>query len=256
MQVRKDLVSEAITLGGHDSTLSAAEHETLVAMIMNVDLTSIGVSNAPPQEDMLYRLLEYASMAPVGTVLGKYSVPKGPVRKADDLQQEPPQTIETKLTSSRQGAATVESELLGLSDSSGFPADYASLKGCEKAETSAPSYVTTARAACQRKDNDGITYLSCQDKRRGASYDGRKNCWRTFSYYSGPGSKRCKGRCGPGCGLRARGKYTQDCLDHDACCGRYGGCVNGVFGSCSDEFRDAIRDTARGKRNCRNRWNR
>lgn len=247
LQVRKNLTNRAITFDGHDNTLSAVELETLVAMIMKMDRTDIAVSGGPPQEDLLYRLIEYVSTAPVGSVLGRYAVPKGPFEEAaGSRQSEQQQTVEFKPVSSSVMPKPVETEFLGLASPSGTPM---SPEECNEAQAVAPWDVTTVFVACQRRDDDGVAYLDCKDKRRGASYDGKNNCFRKFSY----GTSACRGRCGPRCGLRARGKYTQDCLDHDACCGRYGGCINGAFGSCADEFREADDDVFRARRNCRNR---
>lgn len=248
---RKDLVTQAITFDGHDNTLSAAESEALVTMITDVSRTDIAVEGAPPQEDLLYRLIEYVSTAPSGTVLGRYAVPKGPVGKAADSGSETRQpTVELELASSTGDEGTVETEFLGLAKPSGTPT---SVEECDEAKAIAPWDVTTVFVACQRGDDDGIAYLTCQNKTRAVSYDGKNNCFRKFyGYYSGPFSARCKGRCGPGCGARAKGAYTQDCLDHDACCGRYGGCVNGAFGSCADEFREGDDDVFRARRQCSN----
>ena len=221
-------------------------------MITEVSRTDIAVEGAPPQEDLLYRLIEYVSSAPSGAVLGRYAVPEGPVSKAGDSGSGQ-QPVKLELASSTTGPETVETESLGLANplaASSGPST--SSKECNEAKAIAPWDVTTVFVACQRGDDDGIAYLTCQNKNRAASYDGKNNCFKKFyGIYSGPFSSRCKGRCGPGCNaFRSRGQYTQDCLDHDVCCGRYGGCGNGAFGSCADEFREADDDFFRAKRNC------
>lgn len=256
LEARKDLVTQEITFDGHDNALSAAQSEALVAMIMEVDRTDIALEGAPPQEDFLYRLIEYVSSAPSSAVLGRYAVPEGSEGGAAAGSESEPrqQTVKFELASSTVSPEAVETEALGLADplaaSSG--ASTAS-EECDEAQTVAPWDVTTVFVACNQRDDDGIAYLTCQNKNRAVSYDGKNNCFKKFyGYYSGPHTSRCKGRCGPGCGARAKGKYTQDCLDHDACCGRYGGCINGAFGSCADEFREADDDVFRARRNCYN----
>lgn len=256
LEARKDLVTQAITFDGHDNTLYAAELEALVAMIMEVDRTDIAVEGAPPQEDFLYRLIEYVSTAPSGTVLGRYAVPEEPEVEAagSGSGSHHQRTAELELASSKVEPGAVETEFLGLADplaDSSGPS--ASSEECDEAKAVAPWDVTTVFVACQRGDNDGIAYLTCQNKNRAVSYDGRNYCFRKHHRYnSGPHSSKCKGRCGPGCGLRAKGKYTQDCLDHDACCGRFGKCVDGTVSSCADEWREATGDLFRARRQCHN----
>lgn len=124
---------------------------------------------------------------------------------------------------------------------------------CEKAQSSGDFLVATA---CQRRDNDGLYYNTCATKKRAASYDSRFSCFRKYyGIRSGPCTKNCKGRCGPGCVTgtypAGTGKYMQDCLDHDVCCGRYGDCYQlGAGRDCGDEYYEARDDFLRARINC------
>jgi len=181
-----------------------------------------GLANLTPQERLLYDLVLYRAEAPVGYPLGKTEITK-PVassegRIAPPIQPAPP-----------------------------------SAEQCREAEASGNLRLLRA---CQRGDNDGISYLSCRTIGRAASYDSRSTCFRTYSgIRSGPCTTNCVARCGPLCITgtypRGTGKYTQDCLDHDTCCGRFGDCYQlGAGPDCGDEYRDTRDDFLNARINC------
>lgn len=97
-----------------------------------------------------------------------------------------------------------------------------------------------AYAACQRADDDGITYMSCATVNRSLCHDAGAHCFLCEVLLSGPGSAGCMGECGPGC--NGIDTYTYDCGDHDRCGRVHGGATNPYDSECGDEYFDADDD--------------
>lgn len=104
-----------------------------------------------------------------------------------------------------------------------------------------------AALACQRSDENGITYFNCNRSPQVECHDAG-HCFTCASRPAGRNASDCPGECGPGCnGLNV---YTWDCLDHDYCCRFHGGCLNPWDSECGDEYREADDDFLWGWPNC------
>lgn len=223
LDATRNLATGDIMIDGHDRAIFKEEKLALTALAGELDrLFRGGLARMTPQEQLLYDLVLYRAEAPVGHPLPKQRIPDPVI----GYEGKTPPPTQSALPTAEQ---------------------------CQKAEASGD---LTLLSACQRRDNDGIYYNTCQTKKRAASYDSRSTCFRKYyGIRSGPCTSSCNGRCGPRCVTGTyppgTGKYTQDCLDHDTCCGRFGDCYRLAEGpDCGDEYREARDDFLRARINC------
>ena len=228
---KEDTVTDTSSISGAGHSLSIADQDAVIALMEDLDLTTISNDGAPAQEFSLYRTVLFLTEVPVGWEMPVIT---------DEVTGEP--------------TATLGEPTATLASWSARPQDtQEATNECKDLEVLGD--LALVSAACQRSDNDdsgpnypGVDYLTCETKNRGASYDWPgTRCFNTYLFYSGPGQDQCRGRCGAWCGSPGnRGAYTQDCLDHDKCVKDAG---TRFAPGCTDELQEVYRDS-RAPHNC------
>lgn len=226
-----DAESQTATWTGHDQALFIEEHEALVALSYHLDGTLGQQETLLPHEHLLYRGVLLWSDAPIGLPLTLQHVDP-PVVGPDDSE------------------ASLEPGVPVYDDCKDAPAPTALV--AMTAGTTAASSQT-----CQRPDDDGIVYFNnCSRSANADLYHDARNAHCFLVQRDrrvGPCTKKCKGKCGPGCGggpRRFRDPFTRDCAEHDQCCAIHGGCFYPRDSQCGDEFFDADDDFLFAKGTC------
>ena len=242
IDAKRDLRTQDVVAGGHGKKITAAQKQTLTKICEEFE-RSFDPLGTPmsQQKDLLLRSTCYYAEAPVGYEL------------TDTMIRAP------RVLSSQTSAAVEDVEFTNVSykksQTTSDVTDAPTPEECDRAEVSM-DYRTTL--ACQREGESGIRYLECRKRNYNLYYDS-KNPRRCYGFRgnvpTGPCTKRCHGRCGPGCGLFASGKggsYTRDCAEHDDCIADYDGPGKRYSDrNCGDEFGDADDDFFLARINCR-----
>lgn len=258
IEAKRNLRTGFITADGHGDKITLEQQGALLALCKELEgrFGNLGVATEP-EEDQLVRVTCYYAEAPVGHELTRRTeTPEESREKSEDSSPEdvsptehvraesPPDVGDTSI-----GLANA-SYRMGFSDrESGECAHLQTLENQGRLEGDD----FTAFVACQRSDDDGISYLACQTRNHDLSHDSNVDCFHTRSRPTGPCVNNCTGRCGPGCGFgQHNGVYTRDCAEHDDCLTDHPNCggINGNDNCCGDEFNDAFGDATRGNQNC------
>lgn len=215
----KKLATGNARIDGHSNSLSIAEQDAVIALMKDLDLTDIALSNpAPPQEDFFYKVVLYLTEVPA-----EWPPPVIEVTVPNTVGSAP-SSVET---TAKFGSRTVQ---------------------CSATKVSQATVVTlgnvSIQAACSSGGQEGVKYFGCRTKKRFAKFDLFVNSVnKCFNPYvlSGRRTSNCKGRCGINCGRRnGDGAYTKDCLDHDQCVTKAG---SRLAPGCNDEAIHAADDS-------------
>lgn len=252
IEVSRNPAASTVTLDGKNKTLFYDDIRALAALSKKMErkFTPIFATGGtlPPQEDVLYRAVGYYAEAPLGYTLSKQVVKN---RTADKYQGRPT-PLQARVDFVNVAYSYKAAKIL---EDQSIP----SLTECRKAKLTGnfSTYV-----ACQQNGQDGRRQLQCKLRTYRLWHDSRYHCYRSWRRYTGPCTRQCIGRCGPGCyplsnsypNIRGFGKYYRDCAEHDRCV-RHDNTGIGPFNySCGDEFREAADDHNLGKINCRRCW--
>lgn len=258
VDAQRNLKTQTVVLDGHGKEITARQKKALTALCRELE-QSFGAlgTELPPSQDLLLRSVCYQAEAPVGYMLTR--VTEEP--PSEEPATETPETAPTESASTEFVNVSYRQIPIGeVGEVSDVVSDVPTPQQCEQAqnlkdsgnlEENSPVYV-----ACQRASQYGISYLTCRGRTHRLRHDSRFHCYRTKRLGTGPCSYKCRGHCGPRCGLigvNGAGTYSRDCAEHDRCAGHDGGRSAGINGndrSCGDEFRDARDDFLRGRINC------
>lgn len=267
IEAKRNLRTGSITAGGHGDRITSEQQGALLALCKELEGRFGNLGGATePEEDQLVRITCYYAEAPVGHELTRQTeTPEESREKSEDsFPQDGSPTEHDHDEHVHAGSRPdVVNPPIALA-SAPYRIDFSDGEsgvmsgGCARLQTLEDQGRLegddfTAFVACQRADNDGITYLTCKTRNHNLSHDSNVDCFHTRSRPTGPCVNNCTGRCGPGCGFgQHEGVYTRDCAEHDDCLTDHPNCdgINGNDRCCGDEFDDAFGDTIRGNQNC------
>lgn len=248
-----DMTTGIATWTGNGHALFLAERDALVAFSYEVERQLIGTRDyLLPHEHLLHRSVLLWAEAPLGEplVAREVAAPQEIMDWLAPLSEPDVPQVDDCVGTEESVVTTTASDpltpLLGELDTS-------LLDGQTDADGTTDSGGTTVSGACQRADDDGIRYWGCNAGQTTSVDHDAKHCFLTQTdVFVGPCTKKCKGRCGPGCGWGPRdGVYSRDCGEHDQCCRIHGGCANPWDSECGDEYFDADDDALWGRINCK-----
>lgn len=247
INAKRNLRTEMVSQGAGGKRITVKQKQALTALCTEFE-KSLGPVGAklPPEKDLLVRSTCFFAEAPAGIRLKTETVPK------TSVSQERSGSEET-LPNEELGV-----EFVNVSYSSADHGDGHTVlneEACAEAETGN----FAALAYCRKRDNDGIRYLSCSLRTHRLAHDTKYgHCFRNYTRWTGPCTRRCIGRCGGGCGGQQptypyrTGVYSRDCAEHDRCYYHHPNSPGFAKWDrdCGDEWNDAQDDFAYGKFNC------
>ena len=210
-----------VTISTDDAvTLDEADVKVLIAFqqeFARTRLTEKSFTSMPRATEVLWRLSEMYSEAPVGITLERVRV--------IDLSMNPENYTDNDAAGDKPDlrGATLQAKACGQGGN-GFIDLHDQGNVCDRGHL----WRSEAHDYC--------------------SGPGSHHGYTTISHYDfGCGSTSCAGRCGGGCGvLNGQGAWQKDCLDHDRCNRTHGQ----QFEGCGDEWNEAADDYLNGEIHC------